>query len=148
MHERIISQKIDTAILFFKRNQQRILSKSLSIMSKQEQQQIIDRTKIYPWHARTSEDCFSELGLGLNLTRTGLSTAEAQKRLEKFGHNKLTEKEKVTLLQRIWTQVANVLVGILVFVAAVSAARAITADVGEDVVTNWIQVGLILFVIT
>ena len=86
--------------------------------------------------------------MGENLLSTGLSTAQAQQRFEKYGPNKLSEKEKVTLLQRIWAQVANVLVGILVFVAVVSAIRAATADVGEDVVTNTIQVGLIVFVIT
>ena len=43
----------------------------------------------------------------------------------------MSEKEKVTLLQRIWNQVANVLVGILVFVAIVSAVRAGTATISE-----------------
>ena len=107
----------------------------------------IDRTKLFPWHARSKEDCFAELGVGANHQRTGLTTPEAQQRLERFGPNKLTEKEKVTLLQRIWAQVANVLVGILVFVAVVSAARAATANNSEDVVTNTIQVGIILTVI-
>jgi len=54
----------------------------------------------------------------------------------------------VTLLQRIWKQVANVLVGILVFVAVVSAVRAATAEETQNIITNWIQVGLIVFVIT
>jgi hypothetical protein len=53
----------------------------------------------------------------------------------------------VTLCERIYHQLANVLVGILVFVAAVSAVRAATADKSEDVLTNSIQVGLIIFVI-
>ena len=112
------------------------------------QEEVIDRTKDFPWHAKSKEECFAELGLGQDLSRTGLSTAEAQMRLEKFGPNQLTEKEKVTLLQRIYNQVANVLVGVLVFVAVVCAIRAITADVTEDVITNAIQVGLIVFVIT
>ena len=107
----------------------------------------IDRTKLFPWHARSKEECFAELGVGADHQRNGLSLAEAQQRLERFGPNKLTEKEKVTLLQRIWAQVANVLVGILVFVAVVSATRAATANNSEDVVTNTIQVGIILTVI-
>ena len=82
------------------------------------------------------------------MSRTGLTTAQAQERLAQYGPNKLTEKEKVTLLQRIWHQVANVLVGILVFVAVVSAVRAATATNNEDIVSNCIQVGLIMFVIT
>jgi P-type Ca2+ transporter type 2C len=107
----------------------------------------IDRTKIFPWHANTKEQCFKELGVPEDYMRRGLTSEEAARRLEEYGENKLTEKKKVTLLQRIWHQLANVLVGILVFVAAVSAVRAATADVAEDVLTNSIQVGLIIFVI-
>lgn len=104
--------------------------------------------KQFPWHASTKEECYKELGLDESLPRTGLSTADAAARLAKYGPNKMTEKEKVTIWQRIWAQVANVLVGILVFVAVVSAARAATADNTDDVITNSIQVGLIVFVIT
>ena len=109
---------------------------------------VLDRSKLFQWHTHTSVECYKELGLGEDLLTTGLSTSEAAARLDKYGPNKLSEKEKTTLLQRIWAQVANVLVGILVFVAVVSAIRALTADIAEDKVTNWIQVGLIVFVIT
>ena len=111
----------------------------------------VDRMSVFPWHAKTKEECFAELGCDANLQRSGLSSEEAAKRLEKYGPNKLTEKEKVTIWQRIWHQVANVLVGILVFVAIVSAVQAIRASLDDDtdgVVTNSIQVGLIVFVIT
>ena len=109
---------------------------------------VLDRSQLFQWHCATQEECFKELGQGNDLLEKGLTSAEAEKRLQKYGFNKLSEKEKVTLLQRIWAQVANVLVGILVFVAVVSAIRAATADIQEDVVTNTIQVGLIVFVIT
>jgi len=116
---------------------------------KKQEEEIIDRTKLFPWHANSQEDCINELGLApADLLRVGLSSAEAQRRLEKYGHNKLTEKEKTTLLQRIWAQVANVLVGILAVVAIVAAIKAATADNSEDRVTNLIEVGLIVFVIT
>jgi magnesium-transporting ATPase (P-type) len=104
-------------------------------------------TRRFPWHASTKEECFKELGLDETLPKAGLSTSEAAARMAKFGHNAMTAKEKVTLLQRIWAQVANVLVGILVFVAVVSAVQAATATEGDKVVTNSIQVGLIAFVI-
>jgi magnesium-transporting ATPase (P-type) len=104
--------------------------------------------KVFPWHAKSVEECIQELGLKSDLPKTGLTTEEAKKRLEQYGPNKMSEKEKVTLLQRIWKQVANVLVGILVFVAVVSAVRAITSTTVENIVSNWLQVALIVFVIT
>lgn len=102
----------------------------------------------FPWHASSKEDCFRQLECSNDILKAGLTSAEATARLEKYGSNILAEKEKVTLLQRIWKQVANVLVGILVFVAIVSAIRAATAEETQNKITNWIQVGLIVFVIT
>ena len=99
------------------------------------------------WHAMTKEDCCGVLGVSTNIRSIGLTTVEAQQRLEEYGPNKLSEKEKVTLLQRIWKQVNNVLVGILVFVAVVSLIKGIISS-GEDRLTNFIEVGLITFVIT
>lgn len=101
-----------------------------------------------PWHAMTLEAVCKELGKDTGLIKSGLTTAEAEERLAQYGENKLSEKRKVTLLERIWKQVANVLVAVLVFVAAVSAVRAATSDDPNTILTNWIQVGLILFVIT
>lgn len=117
-------------------------------MGKKDEPAAAEPKKLYPFHAKTKEECFAELGCNENLIKQGLTTEEAQRRLEKYGYNKLTEKEKVTLLQRIWKQVANVLVGILVFVAIVSLVRAVTATTVQNIVSNWIQVGLIVFVIT
>jgi magnesium-transporting ATPase (P-type) len=80
-----------------------------------------------------------------------LTSAEAAQRLEEYGPNKMTEGRKKTLFERIWAQVANVLVLILVVVAVVSAVRAGTAAAANDsnnVITNSIQVALIVGVIT
>jgi magnesium-transporting ATPase (P-type) len=100
------------------------------------------------WHAMTKEDAAAQMGVSPNIRQKGLTSVEAKARLEEFGYNELTEKEKVTLLQRIWKQVNNVLVGILVFVAVVSLIKGILSDDSEDKVTNFIEVGLITFVVT
>jgi len=100
------------------------------------------------WHCMTSEDVFKELELSETIIDTGLSDAEVEKRFAKWGYNQLSEKEKETIWQKIWNQIANVLVGILIFVAVVSAIRAATATDGDTITTNWIQVGIIVAVIT
>ncbi|GKY90868.1 hypothetical protein MPSEU_000059600 [Mayamaea pseudoterrestris] len=101
-----------------------------------------------PWHALSIDACLQELCLDASVLDTGLSTEEAKRRLQEYGYNRMSEKEHVTLLQRIWKQVANVLVGILVFVAIVSLVRALTSTTTEDKISNWLQLALILFVIT
>jgi Ca2+-transporting ATPase len=96
-------------------------------------------------HVLITEQCLSDL----KATRQGLSTAEAKTRLEQYGFNhQLSEKDKKTLLQRIWGQVNNILVLILIVVAIVSASKAVTAKETEDLITNWLEVALIIFVIT
>lgn len=51
----------------------------------------------------------------------GLSTAEAEKRREKYGANKLKEAEKPTILQRFLKQLKDPMLLILIAAAAVSA---------------------------
>jgi magnesium-transporting ATPase (P-type) len=121
-----------------------LYSPTITIMSGESEVVI----KQFPWHASTQDECFKELGLDDTLPSKGLTTEDAASRLTEYGRNQMTAKEKVTLLQKIWDQVANVLVGILVFVAVVSVVRAATADNADDVTTNSIQVALIVFVIT
>ena len=59
----------------------------------------------------------------LRTSKKGLSTAQASELFKQYGPNELTEKKKKTLLERIWNQVNNVLVGILAVVAVVSASK-------------------------
>ena len=99
------------------------------------------------WHAMSVDEVVSNLGLVASVVKDGLSSEEAKQRLEKFGPNKMTEAVKKTLCQRIYDQVANVLVFILVVVAVVSAIRAATSTDPNTIVTNAIQVGLIVGVI-
>lgn len=100
------------------------------------------------WHAMTKEDAAGVLGLPKDIRNQGLSTAEAAQRLEQYGPNQLSEKEKKTLLQRIWAQINNILVAILIFVAVVSLVKGILSTDSESRVTNFIEVGLITFVVT
>jgi len=61
----------------------------------------------------------------LETDENGLSTTEAAKRLEKYGHNKLKEAEKATWLQRFVAQLKDPMLIILMIAAAVSAATTV-----------------------
>jgi len=52
------------------------------------------------WHAMTPEACIEELKVVENIRRTGLTSAQAAARLEEYGPNQLSEKRKVTLLEK------------------------------------------------
>jgi magnesium-transporting ATPase (P-type) len=99
------------------------------------------------WHAISKEEAISACGLSMDLRSKGLTSEEAKQRLERYGPNQMSEKERKTLLQRIWTQLYNMMVGILVVVAVVSLIKGIT-NTGQSRVTNFIEVGLIVFVVT
>lgn len=110
-------------------------------------------TEQSPWHTMTVAETIAQLGLSEGHITSGLSGADAKARLEKYGPNKMTEKVKKTLLQRIWHQVNNVLVYVLLTVAVVSLIQALTyppdtPDIGKARFSSWFQVGLILGVIT
>jgi len=91
--------------------------------------------KIY---TQSAADVLQELGVGAE----GLSTAEAQQRLEKFGPNKLKEAEKPTLLQRFLKQLKDPMLIILLIAAGVSALTGMIA--GEN---EWAEVIIILAVV-
>ena len=58
-------------------------------------------------------------------TREGLSRAEAEKRREQYGPNKLKEAEKITVFQRFLSQLKDPMLIILLVAAGVSAATSI-----------------------
>jgi magnesium-transporting ATPase (P-type) len=102
----------------------------------------------YPFFAKSKEECFARLECSPELEKAGLTSDDAAARLQKYGPNMLSEKEKKTIWERIWHQIANVLVLILIIVAVVSLARCFTVTGVDNIVSNAIQVGLIIFVIT
>ena len=61
----------------------------------------------------------------LNSTESGLSSAEAQKRLEAHGRNKLTEPPKESLIKRFLSQMADPMIIILLVAAAISGVLAV-----------------------
>eukprot|EP00775_Hariotina_reticulata_P011376 gene11376-11525_t len=67
---------------------------------------------------------------------TGLSTAEAERRLKEFGPNQLTPPQKASFLKRLWNQLNNILIYILFCAAVVEAA-----------LQSWAEFGLVFAVI-
>ncbi len=68
-------------------------------------------------YLKQSEDVLSELSVSQN----GLTAAEAEKRLEQNGKNKLAEGKKESLLHRFLKQLAEPMTIILIVAAAISA---------------------------
>lgn len=85
------------------------------------------------WHALATADDAIRI---LDSHAGGLTEVEAARRLVVYGRNELTPVEKPSLLKRIWEQLNNVLIFILLVAAVVSG-----------VLLEWAEVGLILAVI-
>ena len=78
----------------------------------------------------------------LGVSAEGLSTAQAQERLQKYGPNKLKEAPKPTLIQRFIAQLKDPMLIILLIAAAVSALTGMLAGESE-----WAEVIIILAVV-
>ena len=61
----------------------------------------------------------------LKTTEKGLTSSEAQNRIEKYGKNKLVEAKKETIIQRFLKQLADPMIIILLVAAAISAVVAV-----------------------
>ena len=91
---------------------------------------------------------------GLETTAGGLTTQEAEKRLEKYGPNKLKEAEKISTFRRFLNQLKDPMLIILMIAAAVSAATTVIdfmqlpqpRDIGH-LTEGLVEVGIILVVV-
>ena len=88
------------------------------------------------WHAKRTEEVLKELGTG---RRSGLSEAEAGKRLGRYGRNELEHQEPDGMLRRFLAQMRDPM--ILVLLAA--AILSLLASGGED----WIDAVIILVIV-
>lgn len=89
------------------------------------------------YYCNTIDDALS----ATDSTKTGLTSLEAEKRLNENGKNKLVEGKKVSLIKRFLSQLADPMIIILLAAAAVSAVMAFLE--GESLA----DVFIILFVV-
>ena len=90
------------------------------------------------FYTQSTEEVLQEL----NVSAEGLTTAQAQERIAKYGPNKLKEAEKPTLLQRFLAQLKDPMLIILLIAAGVSALTGMLANENE-----WAEVIIILAVV-
>ena len=89
-------------------------------------------------YTQSAEEVLQGLGVGAE----GLTTAQAQERLEKYGPNKLKEAQKPSLIQRFLAQLKDPMLIILLIAAGVSALTGMLAGESE-----WAEVIIILAVV-
>ncbi|MCS7039059.1 MAG: HAD-IC family P-type ATPase, partial [Caldilineales bacterium] len=95
-------------------------------------------------HAWSIEQTANELGTD---PKNGLSSAEARARLEKYGPNELKEKPRPSFLSRLWDQINNFLIWILVAAMGVSLALGIPEFLNTGDPTELVDVVAILAII-
>ena len=80
----------------------------------------------------------------LESTESGLSSAEAAARLARDGRNELEREPGKTIWQRLWEQISNPMVLVLLAAAAISIA---VAAFGHGDANEYIEAGIILLVV-
>src|SRR5512140_1723393 len=70
----------------------------------------------HEWHALKTEEVLDHL----KVQQDGLSSAEAQRRLEYYGPNQLKEAPRPTFLQMLWEQLNNFVVILLIVASVIS----------------------------
>ena len=79
------------------------------------------------WHTISPEEAVAATGTTMNGL---LSEEDVVRSRQRFGQNVITAKAQVTFLQKLWEQVNNSLIWILIFCVIVSAALQQYADLG------------------
>ena len=69
------------------------------------------------WHALKTEEVLHNLAVQAK----GLTTEEANRRLEQYGPNQLQEAPRPTFLQMLWEQLNNFVVILLIVASVISA---------------------------
>ena len=91
------------------------------------------------WHASTPQECLG----GLESSLEGLSTASSAQRLAEVGLNRLELKAGRSKLQILWDQFSNIMLVMLLAVAAVSAGVAwVEQKFPKDAIAIVLIVGL------
>ena len=70
------------------------------------------------WHTLSSNQVLQQL----NVAENGLTSAEAQKRIETFGQNQLEEAPRPGFLSLLWDQLKDFVVMLLIVAAVISIA--------------------------
>ena len=73
------------------------------------------------YYLQKIEDVFGHIGS----TAEGLTTSEAESRLQKYGKNKLDEGKKKTMLKRVLEQLSDPMIIILIVAALISGALSV-----------------------
>ena len=96
------------------------------------------------WHSKSIEETASELGTDL---AHGLSPAEAQARLEKYGYNELREQPRPGFWRRLLNQFNEFLVLILIASAIISFFIGLSEYRRSGEVTEFVDAGAIMAIV-
>jgi magnesium-transporting ATPase (P-type) len=92
-----------------------------------------DKSEAVDWHSTPPEEVLCLLGCKADL---GLAEQEVAERRARHGRNELTPPKKIGFLKRLFLQINNILIFILLAAAIVSGA-----------LSEWAEVGLIVGVV-
>ena len=93
--------------------------------------------KEFQYHKKTVEEVVKDLQTNL---KTGLTQAEAEKRLEKYGHNQLEKEEEESLWDKIKESFEDLLVRILLLAAVISFVIALIGKQNTAYIEQKIEV--------